>query len=231
MIELPVYNRQGEQVGTVEVDEADFGGEIRHRVLRDAIVMYEKAQRVGTASTRTRSEVKGSGPTPWRQKGTGRARAGSRRSPIWRGGGVAFGPKPRQFTNTMPRKALRAASKSAYLAKFHGATTVLDALRAEEPKTRDLAATLKALGIQRSCLIAIEAYDVNLWKSARNLPGVSMKPVAEINAFDLLRHHRLVITRAALDKLVEVVRPSRKRSVSEGTGPAPAAGRPDEVLP
>ena len=206
MIELPVYNRQGEQVGTVEVDEADFGGEIRHRVLRDAIVMYEKAQRVGTASTRTRSEVKGSGAKPWRQKGTGRARAGSRRSPIWRGGGVAFGPKPRQFTNTMPRKALRAASKSAYLAKFHGATTVLDALRAEEPKTRDLAATLKALGIQRSCLIAIEAYD-------------------------LLRHHRLVITRAALDKLVEVVRPSRKRSVSEGTGPAPAAGRPDEVLP
>ena len=206
MIELPVYNRQGEEIGKVEVDEADFGGEIRHRVLREAIVMYEKAQRVGTSSTKTRAEVRGSGAKPWRQKGTGRARAGSRRSPIWRGGGVAFGPKPRQFTNTMPRKALRVARKSAFLAKFQGATTVVDELKAEQPGTRELAATLKALHIDRSCLIAIEDYDLNVWKSARNLPGVSMKPVAEINAHDLLRHHRLLVTRAALDKLVASMR-------------------------
>ena len=206
MIELPVYNRAGEEVGKVGIDEADFGGEVRHQVLRDAIVMYEAAQRVGTASTKTRAEVKASHAKPWRQKGTGRARAGSRTSPIWRGGGIVFGPKPRDFRYSMPRKARQAATRSAYLAKFPGSTTVIDELSVEQPRTREVAAALKALGIERSCLIAIEGHDGALWKSARNLPGVTMKPITDVNAYDLLRCHRLLITRAALDKLVALMR-------------------------
>jgi len=223
MIELPVKNRQGEEVGTVAIDEADFGGTVRDEVLREAILMYERARRVGTVATKTRSQVKGSGAKPWRQKGTGRARAGSRSSPIWRGGGVVFGPQPRQFTNTMPRKALRAARKSAFLAKFHGATTVIDELAVAEPRTREVAAALKALGIDRSCLIAIDSYNPTLWRSARNIPGVSMKPVDEINAYDLLRHHRLLITRAALDRLVESLRQARPQPADAAPEPTPAA--------
>jgi len=209
MIELPIHNRKGEEVGQVAIDEADFGGEVRHQVLRDAIIMYEAAQRVGTASTKTRAEVRATRAKPWRQKGTGRARAGFRRSPIWRGGGVVFGPSPRDFRYSMPRKARQAARKSAYLAKFAAATTIIDELAVDEPRTRDVAAALKALGIDRSCLIAIEGYDPNLWKSARNLPRVFMKPVAEINAYDLLRCQRLLITKAALDKLVASMRPTQ----------------------
>lgn len=223
MIELPVKNRQGEQVGTVAIDEADFGRTVRHEVIREAILMYEKARRVGTVATKTRRQVKCSGAKPWRQKGTGRARAGSRSSPIWRGGGVAFGPHPRQFTNTMPRKALRAARRSAFLAKFQGATTVIDELAVAEPRTREVAAALKALDIDRSCLIAIDSYNPTLWKSARNIPGVSMKPVDEINAYDLLRHHRLLITRAALDRLVESLRQARPQPADAASEPTPAA--------
>ena len=209
MIELPIHNRKGEEVGQVAIDEADFGGEVRHQVLRDAIVMYEAARRVGTASTKTRAEVRATRAKPYRQKGTGRARAGFRRSPIWRGGGIVFGPSPRDFRYSMPRKARLAATKSAYLAKFDGGTTVVDELSADQPRTRDVAAALKALGIERSCLIAIEGYDPNLWKSARNLPRVLMKPVAEINAYDLLRCHRLLMTKAALDTLVASMRPTQ----------------------
>jgi len=218
VIELPVHNREGQVVDKVAIDEALFGGTVRQRVLRQAILMYEAAQRVGTASTRTRAEVRGSRRKPWRQKGTGRARAGSRQSPLWRGGGVVFGPKPRDYGYRMPRKAIKAATKSAYLVRFQDGTTVIDELKAEQPRTRDMVATLAALGIERSCLIAIEAYDVNLWKSARNIPGVAMKPVAEVNAYDLLRHHRLVITRAALENLVESMR---------GTAPPGAEERPE----
>jgi len=216
MIQLPVYNRQGQEVGTVEVDEADFGGTIRHAVLRDALLAYEAAQRVGSASTLSRSEMRYAGTKPWRQKGTGRARAGSRGSPIWRGGAVAFGPKPRDYRHAMPRKALRAATRSAYLAKLQGGTTVVDELTAEAPRTRDLAATLAALGIERSCLIAIEGYDGNLWKSARNIPRVAMKPVSEINAHDLLRHHRLLITQGALAKLVGLMHKTARAAATDG---------------
>ena len=225
MIELPVHNRQGDVVGKVEIDEADFGGEVRLPLLREAVLMYEAAQRVGAASTKTRAEVHASHAKPWRQKGTGRARAGFKRSPLWRGGGIVFGPKPRDYRYSLPRKALKAATRSAYLARFQdGGTVVLDELRAEAPRTRDMAATLNALGIERGCLIAIEAHDVNLWKSARNLPRVFMKPFAEINAYDLLRHKTLVITQQALDLLVACMRKTaRPKAAETPQAPAPAA--------
>jgi large subunit ribosomal protein L4 len=222
MIELPVYNRRGEVVGKVEIDPADFGGEVRLAVLRDAVRMYEAAQRVGTHSTLDRAHVTGSHRKPWRQKGTGHARAGFRRSPLWRGGSVVFGPHPREYRYAMPRKALQVAKKSAYLAKFQGGTTVVDELRASEPRTREVAATLAALGIDRTCLIAIEAHDPVLWKSTRNIPRVTMKPVLDINAHDLLRVQRVLITRAALEKLIATVRgePAAAASVADAGAPS-----------
>lgn len=229
MIELAVYNRRGEIVGHLAIDEALFGSEVRRRLLRDALLMYEAAQRVGTASTKRRSDMRRSHRKPWRQKGTGRARAGSRRSPLWRGGAVVFGPKPRDYRYRMPRKAVRAATRSAYLAKLQdGQVTVVDELTAPQPKTREMAATLAALSIQRSCLIAIEAPDANLWKSGRNLPGVAVKPVGDINAYDLLRSQRLLITRGALDKLLETLRKARRPATpqpreGEAAPEAPAA--------
>jgi large subunit ribosomal protein L4 len=222
MIELPVHNRGGEVVGKVELDEADFGGEIRHELLRQVVLMYEAARRAGMASTRRRSEIRAGHGKPWRQKGTGRARAGFRGSPLWRGGGVVFGPKPREYRLRLPRKAVRAATRSAYLAKLQSATIVVDELEAEAPRTREMAATLASLGIGQSCLVAIEAHNPNLWKSARNLPGVSMKPVAEINAYDLLHSRQLLITRPALEQLVESMRRTRRVQPSEPGAEAPA---------
>ncbi|HUT34844.1 MAG TPA: 50S ribosomal protein L4 [Planctomycetota bacterium] len=225
MIELAVHNREGSAVGLVEIDEADFGGEVRPKLLRDVVLMYEAAQRVGTHSTLVRSEAHGSHAKPWRQKGTGRARAGFKRSPLWRGGCIVFGPRPREYRYSMPRKAVRAATRSAYLAKFQDKqTVVVDELKAERPCTSDMAATLAALNVDRGCLIAIEAYDVNLWKSARNLPGVFMKPVAEVNAYDLLRHRQLVITQQALQALIGAMRSARRpQSVAAPEGASPAA--------
>jgi len=222
MMELPVRNRDGQVVGTAEIDEADFGGQVRHEVLRQAILMYEAAKRVGTAATKTRGQVKATRSKPWRQKGTGRARAGFRRSPLWRGGGIVFGPSPRDYRFTMPRKAIRAATRSAYLTKFlaDGATIVLDELSIERPRTREIAATLSALGVDRGCLIAIAGHDANLWRSARNIPGVFMKPVADVNAYDLLHRPKLVITRAALDNLVSSM---RRREPEKSDQAAPVA--------
>jgi large subunit ribosomal protein L4 len=228
MIELPVRSREGQVVGQVAIDEADFGGEVRLRLLREAVLMYEAAQRVGTHSTLVRGEVHGSHVKPWRQKGTGRARAGFKRSPLWRGGCIVFGPRPRDYRYAMPRKALKAATRSAYLAKFQDhEAVVVNELRAAAPKTSEMAATLAALGVARGCLIAIENYDENLWKSARNLPGVFMKPVAEVNAYDLLRHRQLVITEPALRALVGALRSARRPQAepapTEGAAPAAEA--------
>jgi len=215
MIELPIQNRDGETVGTYTIDEADFGTTVRHTVLKQAILMYENARRVGTASTRTRGRVKASNEKPWRQKGTGRARAGTRTSPIWRGGGVVFGPSPRDYRQRMPKKAVRAATRSAYLSKLLSGTIVVDELSLDQPKTQEMARILDALGITRGCLIAIESHDINLWKSARNLHRVFMKPVADVNAYDLLRHPKLVITLAALDTLVASMKKAAPAAAAE----------------
>ncbi|HPD16657.1 MAG TPA: 50S ribosomal protein L4 [Planctomycetota bacterium] len=229
MIELLIRNREGQVVGRMEIDEADFGGTVRPKLLRDVVRMYEAAQRVGTHSTLRRGEVKGSGTKPWRQKGTGRARAGCKRSPLWRGGGIVFGPHPREYRFAMPRKAVLGATRSAYLAKFQdGETVVVDALEAAQPRTKEMAAALSNLGVARGCLIAIEKHDVNLWKSARNLPGVFMKAVAEVNAYDLLRHRQLVITQRALESLVARMRQARRPASEQPVaGAVPAVGVQD----
>jgi large subunit ribosomal protein L4 len=203
MIELMVYNQKGEQVDTVEVDEARLGGHVRPKLLKQALVMYHANRRVGTASTRSRGMVAGSTRKIYRQKGTGHARMGAVRSPVRRGGGMAFAKSPRDFSQTMPRKMRRLARNSAILAKMQSNETVIvDDLTFEQPKTKAFAGVLESLKIRTGCLVALAKSDDVVWKSGRNLPKTEIRPVAQLNAYEVLRRKHLLMTRAALDLLL-----------------------------
>lgn len=205
MIEVPVLDIGGKPQGTIAVDEAKLGGKVHARLLRDYVVMYEANQRVGTAATKTRAEREGSGRKPYRQKGTGLARAGSIRSPIWRGGGRVHGPKPRDYSYQMPRQAKRLALRSAVLAKLRdGEVAVVDKLELPQPKTKLMAATLKNLGIAGSCLIVLPKHDETIWKSARNLPSIHVSTLADLNAYIVLRPKKVLFTKEALDQFLGV---------------------------
>jgi len=202
MICVPVFDQAGNEVGQYEFSEAVLGGEVHKVLLREVVLMYEARGRVGTASTKSRCQVAGSRAKLYRQKGTGRARAGRAQSNIRRGGGVAHGPKPRDYSYRLPRRAVRLATKSALLSKFldHEAV-VVDELTFEEPRTQQMARTLESLGIQGTCLIALPASDANVVKSAGNIPGCQVTVCADLNAYDLLRRKRLMLTRAAIEQL------------------------------
>lgn len=202
-LKLNVMNRQGESVGTVEVDPADFGGTINRQLLHDVVVMYLANQRAGTHSTLRRGEVAGSTKKLFRQKGTGNARVGTRRTNKRRGGGTAKGPKPRDYEYHLPKKAVRAATRMALLSKFQDQEAViLDDLALSEVKTKAMAGILKALKLRgTTCLIGTVDYDAVLYKSARNIPGVEFSPTSQFNAYTVLKQKRLVLTRAALEAL------------------------------
>ena len=203
MIELAVYNREGKEIDQMEIDEALFGGKIRPALLKQALVMYHANRRQGSAFTRSRSMVTGSTAKIYRQKGTGRARMGTNRSVIRRGGGVAFGKLPRSFRQRMPKKQRRLARNSAILAKLTSSdAVVIDELAFETPKTKEFAEILGNLNIDRSCLVATEKYEPNVYKSLRNIPRVDMLEVAQLNAGDILRRRKLLFTRAALESLL-----------------------------
>lgn len=203
MLNLTVYNVRGESVGTVEIDPAEFGGEVNRQLLHDVVVMHLANQRAGTHSTKRRGEVAGSTRKLFRQKGTGNARAGTRRTNKRRGGGTAKGPKPRDYSYDMPKKAVRKATRMAILSKFQDQEAVIvDDLRLPAPKTREMANVLKALKLDgASCLIGTAGVDQAVYRSARNIPGVEVYPASEFNAYTVLRQKRLVLTRAALDQL------------------------------
>lgn len=204
MMELAVYNRLGEQVGSVEVDESVLGGRVRYPLLKQALVMYHANSRVGTATTKSRSMVTGSTRKLYRQKGTGFARMGASRTNIRRGGGVSFGKLPRDFGKRMPKKQRRLARDSAILAKLLSDSVVLvDELYFEKPATKEFAQVLGNLKIDRSCLVTVEDRDDNLYKSARNVPGVDVMPVEELNAADVCNHHKVLFTRDAFGRLVD----------------------------
>jgi len=203
MIELPVVDQQGQEVGSYSVDEAAFGGRVRKRLMFDSVLMYEANKRQGTGSAKTRSEIAGSNRKPWRQKGTGHARSGSKKSPLWRGGGRIFGPKPRDFSYAVPKKARRAALRSALLAKLtDGDAVVVDKIEFAVPKTREMAQILTRLGIGDSCLLVLPEHDEIIWRCARNIPGVQVAPVRELNAYDVLKQRRLVLLRESLERIV-----------------------------
>ena len=203
MISVPVRSADGSEVGTYEFDPARLASGINKQLLHDAVVMYEARRRVGTVQTKSRGMVAGSTKKLYRQKGTGRARAGARRTPVRRGGGHAFGKTPVDYSYRMPRKAVRLATRMALLSKFQdGEAIVLDSLQLDTPRTRTVVDMLRALGVTGSCLLSTAGCDLVLWKSARNIPEISVLPAVDFNAYALLRHRQLVVTREAMDAVL-----------------------------
>jgi large subunit ribosomal protein L4 len=203
MITLPVFDRTGAEVGSYEIDPALIAPRINKQLLHDVVVMYQANQRQGSARTKSRGEVVGASTKMYRQKGTGRARAGSRRSNIRRGGGHAFAKRPRDYSYRLPRKAVRAATRMAIASKIADQqVVVIDQLSFETPATREMAAILKSLGLTGvSTLVATATVDRNVYKSVRNIPLVSVLPVSDLNALSVLIPRRVLATRAALDAI------------------------------
>ena len=205
-ISLPIFDKSGKEVGTFSVDPSAIANRISAQLLHDAVVMYRANLRQGSAKSKTRAEVAGHKKKMYRQKGTGNARAGHVRSGVRRGGGHIFAKRLRDWTYRLPRKALQVATRMAVASKISNSqVTLIDALSADAPKTKDAAAVLKALAIQGTVLVAVESYNVELYKSFRNIEGVRILPVAEINAYEVLRPKRVLMTKAALEQFVASV--------------------------
>ena len=202
---LDVYDENSQKVGQIEVSEAVFAAEPKPHLLHEVVTWQLACRRAGTASTKTRSEVRGGGRKPWRQKGTGRARAGTRRSPLWRGGGTVFGPKPRDWSYKLPKKVRKAALKVALSDKLsQESLTVLRGFGLEQIKTRDFKAVLDRFGVE-SALVVTEAPDEVLEKSARNLPRVKVLRAEGLNVYDILRYDRLMLLEPAVGKIEEAL--------------------------
>jgi large subunit ribosomal protein L4 len=205
MPNVALYDVSGAQIGELELNDNIFGIEPNQAVLYDFVKMQLSNKRVGTASSKTRAEVRGGGKKPWRQKGTGRARVGSTRNPIWKGGGIVFGPKPRDYSYKLPKKVRRLAMKSALSSKvIENSMIVLDHLNLDEPKTKDFIKILDSLKIDKETLVVTADGNSNVAKSARNIPGVKPLKVDFINVYDLLKYDTLLITRDAVARIEEV---------------------------
>lgn len=201
---VALYNTSGEQVGELALSEEIFGVEVNESVLHDAVVAQLANRRLGTHDTKTRGEVSGGGRKPWRQKGTGRARSGSTRSPIWRSGGIVFGPHPRDYGYSLPRKVRRLALKSALSAKVNsGDILVLDSLMLEGPKTKEMAKILDNLKVEDALLVTMDK-DEAVEKSARNIPNIKPAVANSLNVYDILAYDKLVITKDAVARVEEV---------------------------
>jgi large subunit ribosomal protein L4 len=195
----------GKSVGEIELNESVFGITPNKSVLHDAVVNYLANQRQGTQSTLTRAEVRGGGRKPWRQKGTGHARQGSTRAPQWRHGGIALGPKPRDYSYRLNKKVKRLAMRSAFSAKaLSGEIIVVDTIALEGFKTKDMVAMLAALGVDKKALIVTPASDEKVYKSARNIPGVKAMEAGSLNVYDILGCDKFIIAKEAVEKLTEV---------------------------
>ena len=206
MTKVSVLSQTGASVGEIELNDAIFGIEPNEAVLFDAVIAQRASLRQGNHKVKNRSEVAGGGRKPWRQKGTGRARQGSIRSPQWRGGGVVFGPTPRSYSFKLPKKVRRLALKSALSAKvLEQNFVVLDVLNLDAPKTKDFAAILKALEINKKALFVTAELNENVALSARNIPGVTVLTATGINVLDLLGHEKVVFTQDAVKKVEEVL--------------------------
>ena len=208
-VQVPVHNLSGEVVDHIELSEDVFGVPPNQAVVHQALVRQLANARQGTASTKTRAQVSGGGRKPFRQKGTGRARRGSSRSPILRGGGVAFGPHPRSYRQAMPRKMRRLALRCILSSKVaEGEMVVVEGLIFEEPRTKEMARILAALGVSSSALIVTAEADVNVYKSARNLEKIKTLPANLLNVVDLLSHKMLMITVAGVRRVEEIWTPA-----------------------
>lgn len=203
MISVAIKNSSGSEVGKYEFDPTELAAGVNKQLLHDAVVMYETNLRVGTVRTKSRGMVQGTTKKMYRQKGTGRARAGSVRSPIRRGGGHTFAKVNKDWSYRLPKKAVRLATRMALLSKFEDEqVTMLDDFSVSEPKTRVVAGVLKSLGLSDvSCLLSIEQHDPLVWRSARNIPTLWVAPASELNTYGLLRQRQLIITKGAMDRV------------------------------
>lgn len=205
MPKVALYNMNGDQVGDIELKDSVFGVDISTAAMHEMVKNYLANQRQGTQSTKTRTEVRGGGRKPWRQKGTGRARQGSIRSPQWRGGGVALGPKPRSYRYAVNKKLRRLAMKSALTTKVStNSIIVLEDLKLESIKTRDFINILKNLPIGQKTLIVNTDVDKNIVLSARNIPMVKTTLVSTLNVYDILKYDTFIVTKEAALKIEEV---------------------------
>lgn len=202
-MEIIVYNDEGKEIENMRVPDSISDSPVRYKLLRDVVKMYEANKRQGTVSTKTRAEVSGGGKKPWAQKHTGKARAGSSRSPIWRGGGVAFGPKPRDYSYSIPKMAKKQALFSALSSKIKdNEVVVVDKLDFASPKTKQMVSLLKSFGMAGiSSLIVIPKATESLLKSSRNIPYVRMMECHDLNAYEILKPKKILITKQALSSL------------------------------
>lgn len=206
MPKVTLYNQSGSKVGEIELNDSVFGIQPNNHVLFEAVMMQRASLRQGTTKVKNRSEVAGGGRKPWRQKGTGRARQGSIRSPQWRGGGTVFGPVPRSYSYKLPKKVRRLAIKSALSSKvLEENVLVLENLSFESPKTKEFVSVLKGLSVNRKALIVTDVLDENVALSARNIPGITVVEASGINVLDVLNHDQLIMTKAAVEKVEEVL--------------------------
>ena len=203
---VAVYNTAHEQVGDIALNDYVFGVEENGALLHQAVVMQLASQRLGTHATKTRAMVRGGGRKPWKQKGTGHARSGSRRSPVWVGGGTVFGPHPRSYAFSMPRKQRRLAIRCALSDKVQSSDIfVLDALDFEAPKTKEVVKLLKAFDVDKKALIITADETENVERSSRNIPGVKAIHTMGLNVVDILNHDKLFITKDAVSRIEEVL--------------------------
>ena len=205
MLKVKMYDMTGKELGTKDLSEAVFGIEPNMAVLHEAVKNFLANQRQGTQSTLTRTEVAGGGRKPWRQKGTGHARQGSTRAPHWRHGGVALGPKPRDYSYALNRKVKKLAFRSAFSAKVKdNEMMVIDNMTMDEYKTKDIVKLLNALGVEKKALIVLPEVNEKVIKSAANIPGVKTAVVGSLNVYDILNYNNFIIASEAVDKLEEV---------------------------
>ncbi len=215
-ITVAVRDKTGQSVGSVNFDADELAPGINKQLLHDVVVMYEANRRVGTVQNRNRAQTEGSTKKLYRQKWTGRARAGTLRTGIRRGGGRAHARYPIDYSYRLPKKAVRLATRMALLSKFiDEQVTLLNELSIAEPKTKTIAGMLKSLGLsETSCLLATEAHDGKIWRSGRNIPTLWISSCDDLNAYDLLHQRQLILTRGALDRLRK--RASKKPAAAKG---------------
>ncbi|HDL77921.1 MAG TPA: 50S ribosomal protein L4 [Lentisphaerae bacterium] len=208
MYSIPIHNTTGAKSGEYRLEDSLVELRRGEQAVHDAVVAYLANRRRGTASTLTKGEVSGSNRKPWRQKGTGRARAGYRQSPLWRGGGVVFGPKPRDYRWKLPRKVRKLALRRAFSERVAaGEVLLLEELRIAEPKTRLFYELLKKLSLEQGALFIVDRVDHNLFLASRNVPGVAVVAAKDVNTYQMLRYRRVVITTAGMQVLKERLSP------------------------
>jgi len=201
---IPIYNSKGKEVEKLALDSKIFTGEVNKKILYQAVIMYNANQRQGNASTKTRGDVSGGGKKPWRQKGTGRARAGSTRSPLWRHGGVVFGPHPRDYHYDLPRKIKRLAFLSSINSKLNEEKVIgIESINLDEAKTKKFKAIIGALKLEGESLFVVDTIDDKVMRASRNLEEVSVKNYKDFSTMDVLNCDNLVISKAAIQKLPE----------------------------